>query len=709
MLSMGSFAQSITPKEDPKKGSWGYVDGSDKWVVKPKYSKAESFRKLANGKEAALVTEKEKMGYIGMDGKPLGAGISFASIDSISPSAAIVAVGDKYGIVDWGMNYLVKPEMTSIRSLESGTYLLEKKDKVGVADANGNILLPVEYSSVAVLAPGYYAFTQGNKKGLYSVADRAVLVKPEYADVNAPLVAEGGTLVPVKDSKDKWGILDRAGNVSVPLKYSSITPFAELKAMLLNLPNGGQEIYFPAQKVSMGVKFDQVKNVGPFTLISGTLSKPSDPSGLRLYSELSKDGKLTRVVNSSGALISDWAVPTVTPVNDSYLVAIDSKRSSLYDKDGQFIAADLQGNPKKDGNWLFFENVAISPDLKKYDFKEDHDMLLMTEVGATPKKWRVFSNGSLWEQLYDDVHSFMQALYPGLYMTENDGKYGAIYEDKEILAPISFSKPSVLGSIVLQYTQGEDTDYAIMDFKGNIIAEHAKGPFSFPYSNYGTMQMGDEGIGLFHYDEKEAKLIELTPQIYSEILPISDTDCFWVSKDGAWGVINIDGTVVVPVKYGQEDLELKDNWIFAAKTGNKVTYYNQDGTINPGKREIQVTNEYLEHNVYNNGVKGLKVNYEFIANFLNKDGEEIFVEAQVYHKNGQPAKNSRGELIKVSSWKRPDYISCRFSDNWFFFPNANFVQGKGKQDYYVLLKFHDEDNRPLPTTGNNKLDFYLTR
>ena len=37
-------AQNLQPQQDGKTGTWGYVNNSGKWVVKPKYAAAEPFQ-----------------------------------------------------------------------------------------------------------------------------------------------------------------------------------------------------------------------------------------------------------------------------------------------------------------------------------------------------------------------------------------------------------------------------------------------------------------------------------------------------------------------------------------------------------------------------------------------------------------------------------------------------------------------------------------
>lgn len=86
MVSAASaWADGLTPKQDEKKGKWGYVDASGEWVIKPKYDSAGpfmkgqflSFEKMDNGKydyvyvekPYAIVSEKGKFGYLKENGK----------------------------------------------------------------------------------------------------------------------------------------------------------------------------------------------------------------------------------------------------------------------------------------------------------------------------------------------------------------------------------------------------------------------------------------------------------------------------------------------------------------------------------------------------------------------------------------------------------------------------------------------------------------
>ncbi|MDE5869498.1 MAG: hypothetical protein K2H18_04625, partial [Muribaculaceae bacterium] len=105
----------------------------------------------------------------------------------------------------------------------------------------------------------------------------------------------------------------------------------------------------------------------------------------------------------------------------------------------------------------------------------------------------------------------------------------------------------------------------------------------------------------------------------------------------------------------------------------------------------------------------MKINYDFIADFLNDPGDYVTVHARVFRKNGQPARKKNGEAIYHSVVFNPAYRSTKYSDMWITMPNANISQGAGKVDYYVTLTFTDKNGKLLPLNGSNRCDFYMTR
>ncbi|MBD5216985.1 MAG: WG repeat-containing protein [Bacteroidales bacterium] len=703
-----TFAADPILKQDEKKGTWGFVNDAGKWTIKPKYSKASPFSLMPDGSVAALVSDKEKSGYISPDGKPLGAGISFLSIDSISPRSAIVRLSDKYGITDWRMNYLLKPDWTQISPLDDDRFLIINKDKSGVADADGKIIVPAQFSGIEILAPGFYRLSKNDQSGVFDVNKSSIIVPVEYFDTSAPILIKDSYYFPIKNKKGRWGVFSESGKEVVGFLFSSVSPLPELNAILLTLPDSRQKLYIPGTDVPLDFTLNDLRKVGPFSIVKGGIPKPSDPSALRLWSQIAPSGSIGRVLDGEGNVISTYTTPNVTIIDGGYLVQKSTDSFAFFSKEGATIADDLKGSYVRNGKWYVFENAAISPDLKKYKVKKEGDILMVSDPNLSGEEiWNVLIDGQLSAQGYDSVSPLLESFISDAYSITKNGKYGVLYKGKEIIPCEYNDTPSYLPNPELLKMEEDNGEKSLFSLNGKKIWSGDVDEISFPFLKHGFAKKNNK-YGLVFYNEEDDSLIQKTPIEYDALSNIEGTNFLWACKGNLYGVIDGDGKTLVPVSYTSENLNYVDPY-FIAKKGNKKTYYNGDGTINPAKREIVVNSQYLEHNIYNNGAKGFKIHFDFNSYFLNEDNEEIYVEALVYHKNGTPAKSARGGQLKHAFWRKAPYVNTNFSDQWVFLPYNNFVQGKGKQDYYIILRFHDEDNRLLPVSGNHKLDFTLTR
>lgn len=699
------MAQTLTPRQDSKKGTWGYVDGSDKWIVKPKYDSASAFRTLPNGKSAAYVTEKDKSGYLTPDGKPMGAGIIFSSIDSISPDIAIVKVKDKYGITDWDFNYILKPEFTNINTSSQSWFKVHK----------------------------------GDKTGYFDVKSTSLFLEPKYSDVQELVYVEALPLIPISNN-GKWGLITRDGEMVLNMNYDKIIPYPPLDICIVSEPGKGNFIYFPKEDAFLGFTPNNMSNKEGFTIIDGIVVKPEGKKALELnlYARHFPSGTLSAVINQEGKIISQYSIPDVKRISgtDFVMVATGKDEYSVYNTtDNKCIASGISGTPKIMGDLIMFNDNAIYKG-NKCPVRHESDLTLISVPGKNGSSyWHVVDENSVSSQGYEDVAQLVKSLFN----VKLDGKWGLYNGEKMIIPAVADKKFEIetRNKLLIGTVGGKKGAY---DFDGNIVLPHEyeeimnvdndsyfaakkdgktglfgmNGTIVIPASEYVNFTLYPDFI-IGYKDNKLFQILDYSgnlksPDTFEDYNGIENLDgYYWLKKGNKWGVMNFDGNIIMPVKYSDEDLSQNGSLFIVKNSAGNKTYYNLDGSLNPAKRSIDVERQYLEHNIYNNGNKGFKIHYDFVSNFINNNGEEIFVQALVYKKNGQPARKSNGEQIKHTLWKRPNYISTRFSDNWIFFPYSQFVQGKGTQDYYIILKFQDEDNRALPTTGNHKIDFQLTR
>lgn len=324
-LATGAKAQefSLEPKQDDKKPLWGYVNRSNgKWVVKPTYNLAEPFKTGADGKPRALVTKGNLQGYIGSDGKPLGAGIVFESIEpTMEGPNMIVAVKGMKGIIDPDGVYLQKPEISEIQPLGSEGYIIKVKGKKGFLSPEGKSVIEPVYSDIKtseedvfivykggkagllsrqgemLLAPDKYSdvikfgdnwkIKKGDKVGLFDSKQRALLVAPDYTDVMEPFTYSGGTLYPVRKKKDKWGALGADGKEIISFKNQTLTPLRPLDAVRLNRNKVGDRLFIPAEKLYLELSSYNEKQQGPFKIINLTVAEPSEKTPRNIFAGLS--------------------------------------------------------------------------------------------------------------------------------------------------------------------------------------------------------------------------------------------------------------------------------------------------------------------------------------------------------------------------------------------------------------------------------------
>ncbi len=106
---------------------------------------------------------------------------------------------------------------------EDDVLMVKKNGKCGTISFDGKVLLPCEYDEIVAIE-GIENALKISKDGKYGVADKEgkIIVKPEYMDVtNLGKDNKAGFIV--KNSEEKYGILDFSSNVVLEIKYDEIT------------------------------------------------------------------------------------------------------------------------------------------------------------------------------------------------------------------------------------------------------------------------------------------------------------------------------------------------------------------------------------------------------------------------------------------------------------------------------------------------------
>lgn len=756
------FSQNIKPKFDADKGKWGFVDTNDKWVVKPKFESAKPFDALPDGKQVSEVSDKGLTGYMSQSGKMLGNGTVNESIRPLTDRTILVKVKGKWGITDCEMVYLVKPELETIEELQNKSFLVSTKGKYGILNYDGTYLIAPEYNSVDLSIPEYIRLTKGNKMGLadrkgailiepsdftqiepfgnywkvlnndktglYDLDKRALLVKPEYADVDTPVTLNGVFCAPVMKN-GVWGALWADGKEALKFRYNDFKPIEGIGAVLLRTSDGEQQLWFPAGNSFLTVSSVTNREDGPFTLMSGTVRLPGnkDQRALSSFNRYFKNGEMNLLFANDGKLLSS-SYATIRHLDKWYMVRTDS-RNVLYDKDGNIIMNDVPEDYSFRHGWLMLSDRALSPEQKLYTTKRVGPLTFVNDQASGD--WRHLDNGKIASTGYETVQET-----DGIVHACRQGKWGVLTNGVESV-PCNYSKPLTFDKSLNGFYVIEGNKKGLINLSGDEIIPARFTSIERFNSTDNYIVKNEDGSGLLNKDGTtliepaystieylsdfdiykvgknelfglvSAEGTELTPVKYESFKPNGLDDHMWAKCNGVYGVINAKGETIVPVKYGDPNLNMIENRYYEITGNGSPVYYNRYGEQLTRKRQIKVTSQYLEHNFYNdNGYKCVKAHYSFDTEFLLE--EPIYVELKFFNANGTPALNSKGQQIKHGWWATPSYLFATFSDKWITMPNNNFRGTRGtRKDYYAKFFFYDQSNRLIPTTGNDKLTFYM--
>lgn len=207
-----------------KDGKWGFVDTSGKLVIPLQFESPAQFR---HG--FATVKKEGKMGIIDKTGKLL---VDFLYDYIGDYNDGLFSARDlksKYGFIDSANNVIIPFEYdeVNISWFSGGIAILQKGNKYGAVDKTNKTVVPFEYDELGII----YGFDKGyvvGKKG-----NKIILVDKTGQPINLPNIElyekiqpiENNWLVVKEKKSGKEGIIDLAGKVIIPVKYTSVSNF----------------------------------------------------------------------------------------------------------------------------------------------------------------------------------------------------------------------------------------------------------------------------------------------------------------------------------------------------------------------------------------------------------------------------------------------------------------------------------------------------
>lgn len=713
--------RQLTPKQDPKKATWGYVDAaSDKWIVKPQFDLIEEFRTMPNGKTRAFVVKKGKKGLVDETGKLLGPGAVFSDVKPMKGDAMLVTVKGKMGVLNYDGVYLVKPEIESLELLGDEGYIATIKGKKGVLGHDGAFVVEPLYKSINTSYPNYFVVDKGGKAGLltrdgksmliepntysslepfedywrvfkgkkvglYDLNHNQLCVKPEYDNVRLPIKHNRITLYPVADGNDNWGLLSEYGKEVVKKKYSEIVTVPSMGAVLLKQGSEVKHVYFPGDKKAWKAGNYQENTIGPFQIYEVSYNKNWEWHDLQVL--VLPDGN---AINGSYSDIRD--------INSKYYYIANHGTSPLYNYNGEIVVASIYGTPFKYNNWALIDNKAISPSGEILDYKAIGNYALVTE--ANGKGRIIMPSGSLSTFSVDDIKNFEH--HKDMTMIQSDGKWGII-KSTDTFLPFEYERIEEFDEERISLTTGGKT--GLYNIKTNKWAIEPK--YDKLYKVGGVMAIGNGGkVGLQSFLTGN-RLLEVEHDsissygsmeymvhssgkigIYTTIdnkwlLPLSrgyealesakDIYGDYVVRNGKYGIISYGYKEIVPPLFAKENITY-DAPLYTCIEGGKKRYFTEDDGELSGKPTIINHGLWFEFGGTYGGDKACFFNFDLGFRFM--EGREFILYCEVY--------TSAGSLLK------------RFEDN---ISASSVISGTGSK-YFTML------SRDLPVPAWSKANFY---
>lgn len=657
ILLLVAFAASTAkaqprPKFDEKKAKWGYVDDSGKWVIKPKYDIEAPFAEspLPSGEYRAIVFNKDKWSLINTEGKNLS-----GNHESITPDGGkLLIIGDKdrFGVIDYNGNTIIKNELDRVIPSANGGGVFLKKTSWGYFNRDGAITLEPEHDAVTDWG---FDMLLVRDNGTYGIANYSgMMTVPstfKSLEMVSPtrIVATGtaGTSVITPDGK----------TIIAPGNYTKI-------AMR---PDGNFSVTTSAGEGLVGADGQRIIAPGRYT---GFTMGPGELITVH-------NGSLIGYADKSGKMLIPIEFNKIDRTADNLFVATKGNTISVYTTDGKVVVSDC-------------DSIADRVTLTDPATKSPVAMLPYKKEGK-PGCVKTNGTGGITHGDYDRIIEYLPE--KGLVvMGSEDMRY--------------FIDPS--GNKLCDYaTKIEDTDIyryqkddklGLVDAKGNFMTE----PLYDNITKYDNTNFiyGFSGSKSTTWNLKGKEL--WSKNCEAQFYLFGDDDNFTVALDdsnpASFGVISRDGELVVDMN-NKSFTELKSALKTAGITDpkvlaslkNSIDQYEAEriAAISPRATINSVT---VDHNYYQNGVKGMKIHVSF--DVVNAYRHDLSVVAWFSHNNSKGNKlmdrdgryRTKDGQVSTSENACPGYENSTYSDFTLFLPYSQLDLKRSAQRYN--LKFY---------------------
>lgn len=580
-------------------GKAGFVDTKGKIKIPLKYDYVWSF---SNG--LAVVEKNNKLGAINTTGQ-LIVPVAYDKIMPLDNGQWIVHKLGQQGVIDSTGKFVIPLSSNRSISQKGEFYILQYKYEKGLFNQAGKQLIDGFYNDIQVYPKlQLIRLDRGNRHfGLADYDGNIVLpLKHKYFNLN-----QDQQLHVIAKNDYEFGLIDNTGNffwevqnrkygklqygwISISHQDSFFLVNLNTKAVLPWAPIGGHCIFFSPNLIrvqqEMGFRLYDTKKR---QFISATYDEINGYS--ENYSVVKKDNQYG-FIDTSGQVKIPLIYNEVFYFKGGTAHAIKNDTAGQLSKEGTFIPIPHSYYTQKmniNATHIFFRkeqqhgivntqtgDTILPP---KYHVEFDKDKYLFAIYNSAKKQSWIDRKAQLVVPFeYDYISPFQNQVA----VVHQGGKKGVINKKGKLITPLVYDAIRPLCEGILAVTQNG---------KSGLIDDSGKRTTPLVYDRIidcklGAIEMVKNGkVGLLDYTGKEVTSFEydaiqtstnlknaavvvkkvkeqyqygiihkttkeVTPIIYDQILPINAfTEHVKVRKGNNWGVIHINGQVIVPCQY----------------------------------------------------------------------------------------------------------------------------------------------------------------
>lgn len=229
---------------------WGFVDKTGVIKIKPQFSAVANFSE----DKCAVETATGEWSYIDPNGKFITT-TKYTSVKDFVNGKAIVASGNRWGVIDEKGNYVIKPQFSDMKADKDG-YIIKANNKWGWCDEKGKTDIEPQFADA-------YPF------GKYKLAPVKVGTKFGYINKKGKMIiaAQFDSALPFNgklawvEQGHKGGFIDKDARYQISPLYDSIA--VDLKAYLQTGTSAFETVnsdYFDLNAIVSRIKNDITEN-----------------------------------------------------------------------------------------------------------------------------------------------------------------------------------------------------------------------------------------------------------------------------------------------------------------------------------------------------------------------------------------------------------------------------------------------------------------